>query len=353
MERVGVGGLRTSGGRERDKTVLLVKSTTNQTNKQGVFEGIWVLDMLKTVTEYKLQLQTRGYAKGTIEGYRKRLDQFTEWLTDRSISDIKQITRQTIADYQEHVMNQDNAMETKALKIRAVKRLFEYLEETHQLLVNPTEGIVETCRKNRKIGQVLTMDEVKRLMQQPNLSLKTHIRDRAIMEVLYSTAIRLDELIHLEIYHADFRDKVLYIRKGKGNKQRVVPIGKTAAGYLREYLEKVRPFYARKNPRERKIFLLNTGQPMTPESVRGILFKYRKQAGIKKSASPHTMRRSCATHLMQNGADIRYIQKLLGHRNLRTTQTYTKVMPVEVKKTHESTHPGVKPGKKESKKNDD
>lgn len=300
------------------------------------------MDILTTITEFKLQLKTMGYAKATIEGYRKNLDQFTAYLTGRNIDDMKQVTRQTIADYQEHVMAGDNAMETKALKIRAVKRLFEYLEETHQLLVNPTEGIVETCRKNRKIGPVLTMNEVKKLLRQPNLSLKTHVRDRAMMEVLYSTAIRLDELLHLEVYHADFADKVLYVRKGKGNKQRVVPLGKHALRYLREYLEKVRPFYARKNPRERRIFLLNTGLAMTPPSVRGILFKYRKQAGIEKSASPHTLRRSCATHLVQNGADIRYIQKLLGHRHVSTTQAYIKIMPVEVKKTHEKTHPGVK-----------
>jgi integrase/recombinase XerD len=323
----------------KDKLNKLELAVPEQARGRG---GITVLDILTTITGYKNQLKTRGYAKATIEGYGKNLDQFITYLTGQDIGDIKRITRQTIADYQQHIMSEDNAMETKALKIRAVKRLFEYLEETHQLLVNPTEGIVESCRKNRKIGPVLTMAEVKKLLQQPNLSLKTHIRDRAMMEVLYSTAIRLDELLHLEVYHVDFADKVLYIRKGKGNKQRVVPLGNHAIQYLREYLEKVRPFYARKNPRERKIFLLNTGLAITPESVRAILFKYGKQAGIKKSASPHTLRRSCATHLLQNGADIRYIQKLLGHRRLSTTQTYTKIMPVEVKKTHEETHPGVK-----------
>ncbi len=305
------------------------------------------MDILTIITEYKHQLKTRNYAKSTIEGYSKNLDQFTAYLASLNIGDFKKITRQIIADYQEHVMVESNAMETKALKIRAVKRLFEYLEQTHQLLVNPTEGIVETCRKNRKIGQVLTMDEVKRLLSQPNLSFKTHIRDRAMMEVLYSTAIRLDELLYLEIYHADLKDKVLYIRKGKGNKQRVVPLGKHAIQYLREYLEKVRPFYAGKNPKERRMFLLNSGLVMTPGSVRGVLLKYRRQANIRKSASPHTLRRSCATHLMQNGADIRYIQKLLGHRNLRTTQAYTKVIPKEVKKTHEKTHPGVQETKKD------
>lgn len=311
------------------------------------------MDVSVIITEFKHQLKARGYAKATIEGYSKRLDQFAVWLEGRNISDVKKITHQTIVEYQESVMAGSNAMETKAIKIRSVKRLFEYLEEIHKLLVNPCEGIVETCRENRKIGPVLTMDEVKKLLSQPNLSLKTGIRDQAIMEVLYSTGIRLNELLCLEIYHADLKDKVLYIRKGKGGKQRVVPLGKNAIKYLREYLTRVRPFYAKKNPKERKIFLLNTGLSMTPESVRGILFKYRKQAKIKKSASPHTMRRTCATHLLQNGADIRYIQKLLGHRHLRTTRAYTKVMPVEVKKTHEKTHPGVKSGKEEIEENDD
>ena len=164
------------------------------------------------------------------------------------------------------------------------------------------------------------------------------------MEVLYSTGIRLNELICLEVYHTDLRDKVLYIRKGKGGKQRVVPMGAEACRYLKEYLDKVRPWYARKNRKERSLFLLNTGEPMNPSSIRVMLVKYRKQARIGQSTSPHTLRRSCATHLLQNGADIRYIQKLLGHKSLKTTQWYTKVMPTEVKGTHAKTHPGLKTG---------
>jgi len=300
------------------------------------------VDILTIITEYKHQLKTRGYAKATICGYSNNIDCFAHYLAERQLTDIKKINHRLILDYQEHIMSGNNAMETNALKIRAVKRLFEYLDETHRLLVNPTEGIVETRRKNRKIGPVLTISEVKKLLSQPNLSLKIHIRDRAIMEILYSTGIRLGELLGLEIYHVELKDKVLYIRKGKGNKQRVVPLGNDAATYVREYLTKVRPFYTKKNPKERKIFLLHTGLAMTPESVRSILAKYRKQAGIKKNISPHTLRRTCATHLLQNGADIRYIQKLLGHSCLKTTQAYTKVMPVDVKKIHEQTHPNVK-----------
>ena len=293
------------------------------------------------IAEFKNQLTARGYASSTIENYRKNLDMFRRYLAERDINDLRKLNHQMILDYQVMLMNQPNAMETKAIRIRAVKRLFEYLVETHKLLINPTEGIVETSRKYRKIGPVLTVDEVRRLFAQPNLSLRIQIRDRAIMEALYSTGIRLDELLNLEVYHADLQDKVLYIRKGKGRRQRVVPLGKNALRYLREYLVKIRPRYAKKNPKARNLFLSIEGLALTPASVRGLLRKYRHAAGIKKPVSPHTFRRTCATHMLQQGADVRYIQKLLGHRYLSTTQRYIKIMPLDVKKTHNKTHPNT------------
>lgn len=299
------------------------------------------MDILTTIAEFKQHLKALGYADATMDSYRKNLDQFCRYLKARNVADMRKVTHGLICDYQQAVMAQPIAMESKALKLRPVKRLFEYLVKAHKLLINPTEGIVETSRKGRKIGPVLTVEEVKILMDQPNLSLRTGIRDRAIMEVLYATAIRLDELLSLEVYHADLKDKVLYIRKGKGKKQRVVPLGKTAATWLREYLEKIRGHYAGKRPKQRRLFLLNTGDALTAACIRTSLRNYRIKAGILKPVSPHVFRRSCATHLLQAGADIRYIQKLLGHRHLATTQTYTKVMPVEIKQTHEKTHPGA------------
>jgi integrase/recombinase XerD len=299
------------------------------------------LDILTTIADFKNHLKALGYAESTLESYRKNLDLFCRYLTGLEVADMRKVTHALICDYQQAVMAEAIAMESKALKLRPVKRLFEYLVKSHKLLINPTEGIVETRRKNRKIGPVLTVEEVKKLMGHPNLSLKTGIRDRAIMEVLYATAIRLDELLALEVWHVDLKDKVLYIRKGKGKKQRVVPLGKNAAKFLKEYLEKIRPWYAKKNSKERKLFLNHSGLAMTASNLRVNLRKYRNCAGIKKPVSPHTFRRSCATHLLQAGVDIRYIQKLLGHRHLKTTQAYTKVMPVEIKQTHEKTHPGA------------
>ena len=145
------------------------------------------------------------------------------------------------------------------------------------------------------------------------------------MELMYSTAIRIDEFEALEVYHVDIKDNALYIYKGKGKKQRVVPIGKKAASYLEVYLVNIRPNYAKKNPEEKSLFLTHSGFPLTASSVRVFLRKYRIQAGIKKRVSPHTFRRTCATHLLQQGLDLRSLQALLGHASLNTTARYTQL----------------------------
>ena len=299
------------------------------------------MDVIVTILEFKNQLKSQGYAESTIALYQRNLDLFKHYLEEIKISDLRKVTRQTLSDYQTKIMEEPIAMETRALKIRPVKRVFEYLTENHKLLINPAEGLVESCRKNRKIGPVLTFMEMEKLLEQPNLSLNTGIRDRAIMEVLYCTGIRLDELLNIKIHDVDLKEKVLFVRRGKGKKQRVTPLGKAACMYLKEYLNQIRPRYAKKNLNERTLFLNHSGLPITKGAVSSNLRKYRIEAGIKKPVSSHTFRRTCATHMLQQGADIRYVQKLLGHRHLSTTQIYTKVIPNEVKKTHDKTHPGL------------
>jgi integrase/recombinase XerD len=229
------------------------------------------------------------------------------------------------------------------MRIRPIKRLFEHLVDAHRLLINPTEGIVETSRKHRKIGPVLTIEEIKALLSRPNLALKTGIRDRAILEVFYSSGIRLGELLSLETYDADLKERVLFIRMGKGRKDRIVPIGKKAAKHLASYLHAARTEFDTSG--QNALFLSRSGHPLAVSSIHALLRKYRIAADIKKPVSPHTLRRTCATHLLQKGVDIRYIQKLLGHKRLETTQVYTKVLPTEVKQTHERTHPNEDKGR--------
>ena len=299
------------------------------------------MDVIVTIAEYKNHLKVRGYAQSTVACYSRGIDLFGQYLQSREITDLRAVNKQIIFDYRAKIMERPIAQESKALEIRPVKRLFEYLMDNNHLLINPAESIVETNRTNRKIGSTLTVAEMQKLLNAPNLSLRTGIRDKAVLELLYCTAIRKNELLNLEVYHADLKDKVLYVRKAKGRKQRVVPLGNNATKYLKEYLEKIRPHYAKKNPKERKLFLSNAGLPLTGGALQCLIRTQRIAAGIKKPVSAHAFRRSCATHLIQQGADVRYVQKLLGHSRLKTTQFYTKVMPVEVKQTHEKTHPQI------------
>ena len=296
-----------------------------------------MIDVANVITGFVNRLKASGYTESTLVSYRRNLAHFKRHLLARNFNDLRSVTPQVIFEYQHTVAGLPLAEGSKAMRVRPVKRLFEHLVDTHRLLIDPTEGVVETCRRHRKIGPVLTLEEIKALLTRPDLSLKIGIRDRAILEVFYSSGIRLRELLSLETYDADLKERVLFIRLGKGRKDRIVPIGKKAAKRLESYLQGVRSGFGTSG--QDALFLNRSGRPLSGGSVHALIRKYRIAAGIKKPISPHTLRRTCATHLLQQGVDIRYIQKLLGHKRLETTQAYTKVMPMEVKQTHERTHP--------------
>jgi integrase/recombinase XerD len=297
------------------------------------------MDVVVMIARFKEALAARGYSKATVASYSQNIALFSRWLQSEGITDFKQITADVIAGYQGHVLQKPVAEETKALCLRPVKRMFEYLVESNRLLINPAEGIKETNRKNRKLAPVLSEDQVRRLLAQPNLSTTCGLRDRAVLEVLYATAIRRGELLNLAVYDADLKDAVLYIRKAKGRVQRVAPLTKTAASYVNEYLTHIRPQWAKKAPKQRKLFLLNTGCGLNANALAAMIRKYRLCAKINMPVSAHTFRRTCATHMLRCGADIRYVQALLGHRSLRTTQVYTRVAAADIKQTHTKTHP--------------
>jgi len=296
------------------------------------------------IAELEQHLRLRGYAASTIAVYGQYLGYFVRHLDGQHITDLRQVTHQSILDYQAEVAALPLASESRALRMRPIKRLFELLVQSHRLLLDPTEGIVQMGRQRRRVMPVLTLGEMERLLAQPDLSVPSQMRDRAIMEVFYSTAIRSRELLQLELCDVDLRGGVLFVRHGKGGRQRVVPLGSQAGRYLAEYLTGIRPQQVEKGSQQQRVFLTMGGRPLSKETVAAFLRGYRLRAGIDKRVSPHTLRRTCATHLLQQGADIRHIQKLLGHVSLRTTQSYTRLMPVDLKQTHSRTHPGRKLG---------
>ena len=298
------------------------------------------MDAVVIIARFKETLAARGYSKATVALYSACLSYFSGWLKDKGITDLRRINVQVINDYQTAVRQKPLSEQTRAVYLRSVKRLFEHLTASNRLLINPAQDIVAIRRRNCKLAPVLSQDQVKRLLDQPNVSTTTGLRDRAVLEVLYATAIRRGELLGLCIYDADLADKVLYIRKAKNRVQRVVPLTKTAASYLEEYLTRIRPRWAKKAPKQRRLFLCNTGAGLTGSALQALIRTHRLAAKIKVPVSAHTLRRSCATHMLRCGADIRYVQALLGHANLKTTQIYTRVASGEIKQTHSSTHPG-------------
>ena len=293
------------------------------------------------VNRFIRHLRSAGYAAATIKSYENGLSAFSRYLERDGICAIRQVTDQTIQAYQRFVMDCSLAPESKALKLRPVKRLFEHLVASNRLLLNPAADIVELTRRSRKIGPVLTVRQVSSLMAQPDMQTPIGVRNRAIMEVLYSTGIRLGELLGLQTADVNPGDQTIFVKRGKGATQRVVPLGGRAAGILADYLANVRPLLLGNRNVTPALFLTSRGTPITAGVMRAFMREYRKKAGIATPVSPHVFRRSCATHFLQNGANIRLVQQLLGHSSLKATHQYTQVLPVELKSIHDRTHPGV------------
>lgn len=291
-------------------------------------------------------MKVRNYAKATLEGYSRYLRQFIEWLRAHNITDLKRVNRDTLTAYQAELMELkakgDNTISTVSIKIRAVKRFFEFLESSNQILINPAEYIKEPKKETRLPRTVLSEKEARKILDMPNLSTPFGIRDRTILEVFYGTGIRLEELINLTIFDCDLQGGMLRVNKGKGARDRVVSLGKHASRFLKEYITHVRPRLTGKNKQSRMLFVNRMGKPLSTRIVHNMVKTYARQAGINKHVTSHVFRHSFATALVRNGADITAVRKMLGHSDLTSTQIYTRVAVVEVKKTHNISHPREK-----------
>jgi len=297
------------------------------------------MTFLDGMTALLSHLRLKKYSPATIDNYGDQLKRFGEWLERQCIHDLRKLTKQHIRDYQVYVKQEPIGRESQALRLRAVKRLFNHLVDQATILLDPTEGIQEVSRKEKLPRPILTKKEIDKLLAAPNVSLPQGIRDRALLEVLYATGVRVGELEKVTIHHVDLQTQTLQVRHAKGGRPRTVPLGKTATKWLKEYLTQVRPRLSKRRPFERRLFLVRGGKPLLQTMIRCLMQQYRKQVKIKKSVTPHILRHTCATHMMRQGADIRIIQQLLGHVSLKSTATYTRVVPLEVKATHQQYHP--------------
>lgn len=284
------------------------------------------------------RLKVLRFSPATLICREHSMRRFFQWLGGRGQADVRDVTKQTVRDFQEYLLGR-YATHTVHVHLISMRRFFEHLEKTDALLVNPCEGVPLPKLEDRLPRNVLTPDEARRILDAPDPGTKKGIRDRAILEMFYSTGIRLEEMTRLTVHDVDLTGYVR-VNRGKGAKDRVVPLGAKAAECVRDYLEKVRVEWARDNRDERALWLSWRWphQPLKKQII-AVMARQYARAALAKTISPHVWRHTCATHLVSNGANIAYAQLLLGHRTLRTTQIYTRVSVPEVKVTHAETHP--------------
>lgn len=283
-------------------------------------------------------LRSRGYAPATITMYRWHLTTFDSFLKAIGVEDLRGVTREHVEAFHASFRKRKLSSSTQAQAVQAVGRMFGDLIDRGLLLVDPTAGVKRLRRRQQLPRHVPSRTVVSRLLGAANTSLRTGVRDRAILETLYGSALRIGELCALTVHDVDLDNRLIRITRGKGNKGRVVPMGDACRSWLREYLDKVRPWWAKRGPQERALFLTNRAEQINRNAVRQAIFNLCEQAGIKR-ISPHALRHAAATHMIAAGANIVHVQKLLGHAHLSATQIYTRVAPMEIKATHRQTHP--------------
>ncbi len=298
------------------------------------------MSLYAAIKDFLHHLTLKGYSPVTIKNHHYHIRAFALYLEEKGIDDIAAVTSSHLLDYQTEMFwrmserKKPYSLSTHCARLCALKRFFHYLTKRSPLMTDPTK-----CFKARKPDRlprtILSIEEVEVLLSQPNVKTFAGKRDRAIMEILYSTGVRHRELSELTLLDVDLIEETLSIRRGKGCKDRVVPLGRAAARYLRIYL-KAREKAPASGP---ALFITSYGEKLDYHTYNPILHKYAVLAMIEKPVTCHAMRHTCAVHMLEGGADVRSIQELLGHESIESTQIYLRVSQTELKRIHQKTHP--------------
>tara|TARA_Y100001970_G_C14259887_1_gene879359 strand:+ start:7264 stop:8187 length:924 start_codon:yes stop_codon:yes gene_type:complete len=303
----------------------------------------------KLLNQIKIYLAHLQYEKKlsshTINAYMHDLSNFTDYMKiTYQVNDFGQIKASHISDYIETLgtyISNDLKVEKKKSSINrsisSIKNFFKYLINNQILKDDPTKIIIPP-KQNRKIPSILSIEEIDLVLNSLNTEKAIDLRDKAIVSILYSCGIRVSELINLTLTNLFIEDDVIKIF-GKGNKERIVPFGFKAKQDMIEYINNIRPFYARKGNNRGILFLSNRGTAISRKTVWNIIKNRIKNVGIEKNVSPHTFRHSFASHLLEGGAGLRMVQELLGHSSISTTQIYTHLDQTYLKEIHKEFHP--------------
>lgn len=277
----------------------------------------------------------RGASPHTLRNYGVDLREFFSFLEGKALAEVDPLT---IRSFLAHLKSRGHSKATLSRKVAALRSFFKYLARENYLKTNPVLGI-SAPKRERKLPHFLDLNEVTHLLEAPSEKNWEGKRDRSILETLYSSGVRVSELVGLNRGDVDLVSGLLKIR-GKGKKERIVPVGEKALQAIRSYLEVASAhFRGRTDGVTTPLFLNRSGNRLTDRSVRRMLVKYARQISLKNSVSPHTLRHTFATHMLDRGADLRSVQELLGHANLSTTQIYTHVTTRRLQEVYSRTHP--------------
>jgi len=298
--------------------------------------------------EFIRQLEMKGYAAETVEGLLYSLTHFLKYLQQRKIKQMNQVTPQLVTDYKYALSRKKSLRTGEPLtpaviykRILALRRYFSFLMKTGYIFYDPTLRLELPRPGKYPPRQILTAEDILKLLSQPDTGTRHGLRDRAILELFYSTGIRRQELANLDLYDIDTKKGLLRVREGKGGKDRVVPVGKIACRFVEDYIKKVRVKWLKDN-QEQALFLSRNRKRIDKVTLGWMVRRYRREAHLNETVSCHTLRHSCAVHLLKGGCDLRHIQALLGHKRIGTTQVYTRLTSRDLKEVHKKCHPREK-----------
>lgn len=267
----------------------------------------------------------RGLSENTIQSYKRDLSQYFSFLDEKEISSWEQVDRYLVLDFLEFLRNEGKSSATIIRMVSSLRKFHQFLRQERMTDNDPMQHI-DTPKKTQRLPKTLSIKEVEKIIESPDTNDALGIRDRAILEVMYATGLRVTELITLKLDDLHLSLGLLQT-VGKGDKERIIPLGDVAIKWVNLYLEKSRTELLAKNKKDKTniLFLNYKGEGFTRQGIWKNLKVYVTQAGVEKEVTPHTLRHSFATHLLENGADLRVVQELLGHADISTTQIYTHI----------------------------
>jgi integrase/recombinase XerD len=296
---------------------------------------------LRGFAEYQ---RVRHYSEHTVATQLFQLEPFIEWCQERGLRWPSEVTRPVLERYQRHLFHwrktngRPLSFSTQKGRLMAVRAFFRWLARQHHIAYNPASELELPRTEHRLPQHVLTVQEAEQVIAQADVEEALGLRDRAILETLYSTGMRRMEVCGLSLYDLDVERGTVIVRQGKGRKDRVIPIGERATAWIERYLAEVRPSLV-VEPDAGVLFLSADGEALSPDHLTGRVSRYVAAARVGKKGSCHLFRHTMATLMLEGGADVRYIQQMLGHRSLETTEIYTHVSIRNLKAIHTATHP--------------